>query len=210
MHFFFPREVKAQLKRECIERVTEELKDGMVQEVMSELVSEVAADVYETDVTQRLKQLQELEDIVKVSRAGKFLQKWKKEYHAVTKLKRAMLAFPSAPSMESSHDQLNHLLKSCRNDRVEGARFYVNKQARLTVETPLEIEARWRHIDTQISVHALYQKLLLERAWAPLDLSKLVGQKLTEKLRGVSVGMDTRLQVANLLPENLLCYLLKR
>lgn len=157
-----------------------EINQEITLEVISKMVQECAAEVYETDVTQRLKQLQELEDIVKLSRTGKFLRRWKKEYKAVIKLKRAMMAFPSSASMESAPDLLDHLI--------------LDKQTRLTVDTPVQVEERRKKIDTQISMQYLYHRLLSERAWQPLDLSKLVGPKLQEKLRTTHKGMIYQLK----------------
>ena len=194
--------MKAQLRRECISRVTEDINVSLVEEVISEMVQDCAEDVFETDVTQRLKQLQEFEDIVKLSRAGKFLQRWKKEYKAVTKLKRAMMAFPSSAAMETVPDQVDRLLKNCRDESVSDSRFFVNKRARLTIETPVDVDRRWRNIDTQMSVHTLYQKLLVERAWQHLDVSKLVGQKLIEKLKSDKKGRSDSLFLLSCAPMN--------
>ena len=177
------REVKAQLKRECIERTTEEINRELIQEVMSEMVQECATNVYETDVIQRLRQLQELEGIVKLSRAGKFFKRWKKEYVAVTKLKRAMMDFPSAPSMETTGSQLDCLVPNRKDDIVSESGFYVNQTARLTVETPVQVEERRRRMGIKTTIQSLYQKLMYTRAWLPLDLTKLVGTKLAEKYR---------------------------
>ena len=187
--FVYLREVKAQLKQECIARVTKEIHLEMVEEIGMEMVQDCAEDVFETDVTQRLKQLQEFENIVKLSRAGKFLKRWKKEYKAVTKLKRAMLAFPSSAAMDSKPEQVNRLIKNPRDEKVTDSRFYVNKRARLTVETPLEVNQRQRDIDTQITVQTLYRRLLFERAWQPLDVSRLISQKLLEKLKTDKKGI---------------------
>ena len=179
----FNREVKAQLKKECIARVTEEINRDLVQEVTSEMVQECATNVYETDVIQRLKQLRELEGIVKLSRAGKFFRRWKKEYKAVTKLKRAMMEFPSAPSMDATGNQLDSLVPHRRDNTMTELGFYVNQTARLAIETPVQVEERRKRLDIQTTIQALYQRLRHSRAWLPLDLGKLVGTKLVEKYK---------------------------
>ena len=181
--FSFNREVKAHLKKESIARVTEEINRDLVQEVTSEMVQECATNVYETDVIQRLKQLRELEGIVKLSRAGKFFRRWKKEYKAVTKLKRAMMEFPSAPSMDATGNQLDSLVPHRRDNTMTELGFYVNQTARLAIETPVQVEERRKRLDIQTTIQALYQRLRHSRAWLPLDLGKLVGTKLVEKYK---------------------------
>ncbi|XP_045166422.2 germinal-center associated nuclear protein-like isoform X2 [Mercenaria mercenaria] len=178
------REVKAQLRRECIERVTIDINDELVEEVMSEMVVDVSEDVFETDVRQRLKQLDDFEKLVKLSRAGRFWHKWKKEYKAVTKLKRAMEEFPCAPNMQTRKEQLN-LLLNVDNESIVDKKFYVNKRAKLTIETPLEIEKHRKETETCALVHRLYRNLLHQTAWAPLDLGRLVGKELNRKARHV-------------------------
>ena len=181
--FLFFREVKAQLKRESVARVTEEINHTLIQEVMSEMVQECATSVYETDVIQRLRQLQELEGIVKLSRAGKFFKRWKNEYKSVTKLKRAMMEFPSAPSMEKTGTQLDSLVPNRKNDVITETGFYINQTGRLTTETPVQAEERRKRLEIQTTIQALYQRLRHSQAWLPLDMGKLVGTKLIEKYR---------------------------
>lgn len=174
------REVKAQLKQECIERTTAELNADLVDEVMNEMVADVSEDVFETDVRQRLKLLDDCEKIVKLSRTRRFWTSWKKEFNTLVKLKRAMEEFPSAPNMQSNKDVLK-LLIPVDDDRIIDKKFYVNKRAKLTIETPLEIQARRKETDTYVMVHDLYSKLLYQSAWAPLDLGKLVGKQLSRR-----------------------------
>ncbi|XP_060558116.1 germinal-center associated nuclear protein-like, partial [Ruditapes philippinarum] len=176
------REVKAELKRQCIERVTVDVNKDLVDEVMKEMVIDVSEEVYDIDVIQRLKQLDDFEKLVKLSRAGRFWHKWKKEYKAVTKLKRAMEEFPCAPNMQSNQEQLKQLL--CVDDeRIIDKKFYVNKRAKLTIETPLEIEKRRKETETRALVHRLYRNLLHQTAWSPLDLSRIIGQELRRKYK---------------------------
>ncbi|KAH3816579.1 hypothetical protein DPMN_118097 [Dreissena polymorpha] len=178
-------EVKAQLKRECVERVTATITETVVGEVVIDLMREMSEDVFETDVRQRLKQLAEFEEIIKLSRAGKFWQIWKKEYKAVTKLKRAMEGFPSAPNMEDYSEQVRSLV-TVDDTRVTNGQFYVNKRAKLTVRSAVEINRNRRNADSQVLVHTLYQRLLQHTAWLPLDLVGVVGKQLLRKYKYTS------------------------
>lgn len=180
MYYF--REVKAQLKKECIERVTVDINNELVEETLTEMVADTADDVFETDVKQRLRQLDDFERLVKLSRAGHFWNKWKKEYKAVTKLKRAMEEFPCAPNMQSQKEQLQTIL-NVDDERIMDRKFFVNKRAKLTIETPLEIEKRRKETETCALVHRLYRNLLHQTAWTPLDLGRVVGKLLNRKYK---------------------------
>lgn len=177
---YYFREVKAQLKKECIERVTVDINNELVKEILTEMVADTADDVFETDVKQRLKQLYDLERLVKLSHAGRFWNKWKNEYKAVTKLKRAMEEFPCAPNMQSQKEQLQTLL-NVGDERIMDRKFFVSKRAKLTIETPLEIEKHRKETETCALVHRLYRNLLHQTAWAPLDLGRVVGKLLNRK-----------------------------
>lgn len=168
-----------------------DINSELVEEVMNEMVVDVSEDVFETDVRQRLKQLDELEKLVKLSRVGRFLHKWKKEYKAVSKLKRAMQEFPCAPNLQSTKEQLKLLIIS-DDERIVNKKFFVNNRAKLTIETPLEIEKRRREADTCVLVHSLYRDLLYRTSWAPLDLGRLVGKQLTRQLMRKQQSMLNR------------------
>lgn len=175
------RDVKAQLKKECIERVTTEISKDMVENVVTELVDTVSNEVFETDVTQRLEQMEKAENAVKLSHAKKFWQMWRKAYIVNTKIKRAMEEFPSAPNMQSLTEQLQTLL-NVDDDHFIDKRFYVNKRARLTAETPVEIEQRRKETDIYITAKKLYKDLRKHTAWQPIDIAGELKKYITSKL----------------------------
>ncbi|XP_052780533.1 germinal-center associated nuclear protein-like [Mya arenaria] len=174
------RDVKAQLRKESIERVTVDISQQMVAQVVSDMIEEVAEDVFESDVRQRIKQLAEFEELIKLSRAGRFLQRWKKEYKAVTKLKRAMEEFPCAPNMQGYSEQVRGLI-AVDDPKVANRQFYVNQKAKLTINSAVEIEKQREQAMTQVLVHSLYRRLLQNNAWQPLDLPRIVGKILARK-----------------------------
>jgi hypothetical protein len=85
-----------QLKREQIERCNIDLSDDLVELVIKEMSEEVAEEVYQKDVIERLEELEEICHCIELQRADKYLKRWKKEFSARIKLKRCMLEFPPA------------------------------------------------------------------------------------------------------------------
>ncbi|KAL4226945.1 Germinal-center associated nuclear protein [Mactra antiquata] len=187
------REVKAQLKQECIERSTDDINKELINEVMEEMIDEVSEDVFDTDVRQRLKQLDDFEKIVKLSRTRRFWSIWKKEYSTLTKLKRAMEEFPCAPNFGSNKEVLKALIP-VENNRIVDNKYYISKRARVSIETPLEAMSRHRKTETYVLVHDLYSKLMHETTWAPLDLGKLVGKQLSRKHKSSMTKVSKTIQ----------------
>lgn len=172
--------MEAQLQRERLERVTMDISKAIEEDMVTKIIQEVSSSVYDTDVTQRLKQMADAEKAVQLSRCKKFWTIWKKKFTVNTRIKRAMEDFPGAPSLLSSSKQLQNLF-TADNEQLEDRRFYVNKKARLTTETPAEIEQRRKETEIYITARKLYNDLRNHTAWQPLDLPKVVGQSLAEK-----------------------------
>ncbi|XP_033745006.1 LOW QUALITY PROTEIN: germinal-center associated nuclear protein-like [Pecten maximus] len=182
------REVKAELKEQQKARCSIDVGDDIVEDAMGELVQSVAADVYQKDVVERLEKLADIEKCIQLRIAGRFLQVWKKEFSARQKLKRGMLTFPSAPSMDSAAEQINMLIPDRREDGIIGNSFSISSDGRLSLASSIELSSqRWVGAKL-LSAHELYQNLCHCKAWQPFDIVKLVGgnvQKiLHRKLKG--------------------------
>lgn len=175
------REVQEQLRKECMERVTEDISKVLLGEVIINLVGQTASDVYDVDVTQRLKFLEDTAKVVEVSRAAKFWKRWKKEFIDVTKLKRGMEQFPCTPCMDKMENQVNALIH-VDDKAIHDKQFYINKRARLTIETPVEIDQRRMEMESHVLVQQLYRQMLYRNAWQPLHMSKVVGRHLIGKI----------------------------
>ena len=177
----FNRKVQEQL-RKCTEIVTEDISKVLLGEVITDLVQQTASDVYEADVIQRLKLLEDTAKVVEVSRAAKFWKRWKKEFVDVTKLKRGMEQFPCAPCMDKMENQVRALIH-VDDMAIRDKQFYINKQTRLTIETPVEIDRRRMEMESHVLVQQLYRQMLYRNAWQPLHMSKVVGHHLIGKIR---------------------------
>lgn len=139
---------------------------------MSEEVSE---EVYQKDVFERLAELEDICHCIELQRAGKFLQRWKKEYSSRVKLKRAMLEFPQSVAMESNYDQVKKLVPFRPNDVCDENGFYINNMARLKIDTPdRDLTIRWV-ADRMLTAHELYRKICHLKAWQPLDMAATIG-----------------------------------
>ncbi|KAL3853116.1 hypothetical protein ACJMK2_016691 [Sinanodonta woodiana] len=176
------REVHEILTQQRIERCSADVNDDHVNTFVSSMMLEIAEEVYEKDVVQRLKDLEDIERSVKLSRAGHYFQKWKKTYSAVTKLKRSMLAFPSAPFMGSISDQIKNLTRCQESEGRIKDSFYISNRAKLTIISPMALRVGMQKAHVMMSAHEIYAQLVHERAQQPLDLTKVVGQKLLQKL----------------------------
>ncbi|KAK3581304.1 hypothetical protein CHS0354_033043 [Potamilus streckersoni] len=176
------REVQEILTQQRIERCSADVNDELVNNFVSSMMVEVAEEVYEKDVVQRLKNLEDIERSVKLSRTGHYLQKWKKTYAAITKLKRGMLAFPSAPFMGSVSDQIKNLTRWQGSEGRIKDSFYISNRAKLTIISPMALRAGMKKAYIMMTAHEIYAQLLHERAQQPLDLTRVVGQKLFQKL----------------------------
>ncbi|XP_048239016.1 germinal-center associated nuclear protein-like isoform X4 [Haliotis rufescens] len=171
------REVQAQLKKERAERCTTVVTDEVVEDTLAGLIHEISGEVHRIDVVQRLAKLEAIERQVKTLRSCRFLQIWKREHAKRVKLKRAMLAFPCAPSTQDVHSQLQTLLPDRCSDGVVNGRMYVNQQAMVTIETPMAIEKRDKLFIARHSLIMLTHRLLKEKAWQPLDIPAVAGKE---------------------------------
>lgn len=157
-----------------------EISKEMEEELVKKIIMEVSDDIFDLDVTQRLKQMAGAEKAVQLSRSKKYWEIWKRKYKVNTKIKRAMEEFPCAPNMQSLTKQLQSLL-TVDDNSLSDKRFYVNKRARLTTETPVEIEQRRKETEIYITARKLYNDLRNHTAWQPIDLPKVVGKCLADK-----------------------------
>jgi hypothetical protein len=172
------REIKAQLKREQIERCNIDLSDDLVELVIKEMSEEVAEEVYQKDVIERLEELEEICHCIELQRADKYLKRWKKEFSARIKLKRCMLEFPPAVGMMSNYDQVKQLIPARQNDICYSNGFYVNNLAKLKIDTPdKDLTNSWV-VDRMLSAHELYRKICYLKAWQPLDVASTVSSHL--------------------------------
>ncbi|XP_046575256.1 LOW QUALITY PROTEIN: germinal-center associated nuclear protein-like [Haliotis rubra] len=171
------REVQAQLKQEREERCTAVVADDVVENTLEKLIHEISEEVHRVDVVQRLAKLEAIEKQVKTMRSCRFLQIWKREHAKRVKLKRAMLAFPCAPSTQDVHSQLQTLLPDRSSDRVVNGRMYVNQQAMVAIETPMDIEKRDKLFIARHSLIMLTHRLLKEKAWQPFDIPAVAGKE---------------------------------
>ncbi|XP_067683402.1 germinal-center associated nuclear protein-like [Haliotis asinina] len=171
------REVQAQLKKECEERCMAVVADDVMENTLDKLIHEISEEVHHVDVVQRLAKLEAIEKQVKTIRSSRFLQIWKREHTKRVKLKRAMLAFPCAPSTQDVHSQLQTLLPDRSSDRVVNGRMYVNQQAMVAIETPMDIEKRDKLFIARHSLIMLTQHLLKEKAWQPFDIPAVAGKE---------------------------------
>ncbi|XP_076100154.1 germinal-center associated nuclear protein-like isoform X3 [Mytilus galloprovincialis] len=177
------REVKAQLKREQIDRGAIEISDELVDLVMNEMCEELAEEVYQKDVVERLEELDDICHCIELERAGRFLQRWKKEYLARIKLKRSMLDFPPAVAMDNSYDTVQKLIPERQNDVCDNNGFYVNKLAKLKIDTPeRDLTNRWA-VDLMLSAHELYRKICHLKSWQPLDIATTAGSQLQKHFK---------------------------
>lgn len=139
---------------------------------------EVSQEVYQNDVVKRLEELEDICHCIELQRAGKFLQRWKKEYSSSIKLKRAMLEFPSSVGMESNYDQVKKLVPCRPNDVCDESGFYINNMAKLKIDTPdRDLTVRWV-TDRMLTAHQLYRKICHLKAWQPLDMAVTVGTQI--------------------------------
>ncbi|CAC5393662.1 unnamed protein product [Mytilus coruscus] len=177
------REVKAQLKKEQIDRCALEISDELVDLVINEMSEEVAEEVYQKDVVERLEELDDICHCIELQRAGKFLQRWKKEYLARIKLKRSMLEFPPAVAMDNNYDSVKKLIPERQNDVCDSNGFYVNKLAKLKIDTPeRDLTNRWA-VDLMLSAHELYRKICHLKSWQPLDIAITAGSQLQKHFK---------------------------
>ncbi|XP_041348525.1 germinal-center associated nuclear protein-like isoform X1 [Gigantopelta aegis] len=172
------RELHAVQKRERIESCTQSISEVWIEQCVADMVNEVSSEVHQVDVVERLKQLEEIEQCVKLHRAGSFLQVWKKRYADRIKLKRAMLAFPCAPSCLSISSQLKQLLPDRESSVVVNKSMYINRCAQLNIESPMDMFHRSLMLTAQITAKCLHQHLMLQKAWQPFDLVAVVGQQI--------------------------------
>ena len=165
-------------------RVTLHLSKTIESSVVMDMIDDVAEEVFDTDVIQRLEEIENAEKAVQLSRVRTFWLLWKRKYTSNTKIKRAMEEFPCAPNMQSLTDQLQSLL-CVEDERLIDKQFYVNKRAQLTTETPIEIDKRRKETDIYITAKKLYNDLRNHTAWQPIDIRSLVGKCLTERCTAV-------------------------
>lgn len=172
--------VRSQLRKESEDRASQTVSNELLEQMVTNEIAAISEDVFDTDVRKRLQHLQQCERTIKLSRTRKFWNQWRKMFKVNMKIKRAMEEFPCAPSMQTITEQLQNLL-TVDDDKVVDRRFYVNKMGRLTTETPLEIERRRKETDIYVKAKGLYNDLLYQSAWRPLDIAGLVGDQLIRK-----------------------------
>ncbi|KAK6177359.1 hypothetical protein SNE40_015477 [Patella caerulea] len=172
------RDVQSKLKAERIERCNKSLMEETVQDVVSDVIDEIAADVYEVNVVQRLEQFREAENIIKLKRCGLYFQVWKQRYLAQIKLKRAMLAFPCGPSVQGPRFQLQDLLPDRRNNEICDKTMFLDQKTKLTLEPATDLEKMNLMLTARLSITFLQQHLRQIKAWQPLDIPRLMQPEL--------------------------------
>ncbi|XP_064604912.1 germinal-center associated nuclear protein-like isoform X2 [Liolophura sinensis] len=173
------RAIEMQLKQEQIARCSENVHDEVLQEVVSDVIQETTEEVYRVDVEERLQELEDLEDCVRLYRVAKFWHIWKRMYATRMRL-RSMLTFPGAPSTEHVTDQVDVLIPGREYDRVHNAAVYINDAAKLHVLGPLVAEEKQKRLHRRITLHHILQRLRYHVAYSPLNLGPIVGKPLVQ------------------------------
>lgn len=194
--------MKAELKEQQKARCSIDVNEDLVEDVLSEIVQSVSADVYQKDVVERLQELAEIEKCIQLQIAGRFLQAWKKEFSARQKLKRGMLTFPSNPGMDTAAEQVDMLIPDRRQEGIVDNSFYITNEARLSLASSIELaDQRWVGAKV-LTAHELYRNLCHCKSWQPFDMATLVGstikRKLTRKLKGNACWGKRQCMIGNI------------
>lgn len=146
----------------------------------------LSEEFYQKDVVERLEQLEDYEQCVKINRTGRFFRIWKAQHAARVKFKRSMLDFPSSSAMLDPTEQIETLLPDTRAEDIEDDGFYVNQTTKLSVESPIEFLKRLEAEEKALTAHEIYRNLCQQKAWRPLDLGSLVGGQLMKQNKAIS------------------------
>ena len=172
--------MQAQIKRERTERVTKEIHIEYFEDVSNSLAVEIANEVFKTDVTQRLQDMEKAENAVKLSRTRHFFGIWRKYYQNMVKLKRAVTEFPATGSLKGLKVQ-NERLTGHKDNKIIDNQFLVGK-AQLTILSPLEILKRREDREYKCAVLDLKRTMQSVLTWQPEDVSQLVHKTLQKKI----------------------------
>ena len=172
--------MQAQIKRERTERVTKEIHIEYFEDVSDSLAVEIANEVFKTDVTQRLQDMEKAENAVKLSRTRHFFGIWRKYYQNMVKLKRAVTEFPATGSLKGLKVQ-NERLTGHKDNKIIDNHFLVGK-AQLTILSPLEILKRREDREYKCAVLDLKRTMQSVFTWQPEDVSQLVHKTLQKKI----------------------------
>ena len=72
--------MQATLEQESIDRCTHTLISGLVEETLGEEVQEVGEEVFEVDVVEKLRLLEESRRATQLMVAGRFFRRWRNRY----------------------------------------------------------------------------------------------------------------------------------
>ncbi|XP_013415982.1 germinal-center associated nuclear protein [Lingula anatina] len=195
------REIQAKLKEERIQRCTDEISKELVETAALEEILRVSKEVYQTDVIQRLQELDECEKGVKTMRQARFFKCWVNMYMGRMRLKRSMLAFPSAPSNYTSSEQLEQLMPEREEVEMSQDFMPLGKRARLTIRDPTDLVEKNSRLTRSVVLKKFMQRLRHEHAWAPLDIPALIGGNLWKIWDGKFDGPNMYWKVLLSLPE---------
>ncbi|KAF6035839.1 MCM3AP [Bugula neritina] len=149
------KEVEAErlekLKAVCMAEVNKDL----LHKHLVFILEEIAEEVYQTDVLDRLQLLDESAEKTRIACCRRFFHRWVARYRNITRVRRSMLAFPAAPSMLplkrnnyfNAHDKTFQISKKTRfnlgpqTDLVEELRLSNIERmiAKIQVKSPLKM-----------------------------------------------------------------------
>ena len=157
------------------------MNNDLLEEVVMDMTDTVAMEVHQKDVVDRLEELANIQQCVELQVAGRFLQRWKKEYAARLKLKRSMFTFPCNPSMASTADQIDNLIPDRRLASEIDDGFFINQTSKLSLVPIVERADREHAVQNLLKAHEIYKKMCHMKSWQPLDIQKLIGSILKRK-----------------------------
>ncbi|XP_059170750.1 germinal-center associated nuclear protein-like isoform X2 [Physella acuta] len=173
------RVVNATLHKKSVELHSQAYRDDLVRNVVDEVLSHVAQEVYDLDVVAKRERLDATLKCVEAIRCRRILQRWKAKYVSCVKIKRSMLDFPSGPPpTKTTTEQLHSLMPDRPDNRISHKSFFVGESAKLSIESPMEIIQQQLHLSTRLSMASARKMLTNLLMWRPLDLTEIVGPQL--------------------------------